>query len=308
VKKTTGVVLAAIILLVSAIFFTWQNEKEVTAFTYRGILFEGFNPEKHKPTPELARGVEMEQVMITPVEMKTLMGIVDLLEKENLLYLMEIPGRFVLVNCPYSFADKPQMTVYIDREKINTDYSVADDWQNKLSKFTPSLAFSDGQVHLQGVPQLPNLLRIIIHEVGHLIEYKVLGFSWQGEFIGNDLNRDFVGISWDEENNWRDREKILLRLETIREYEELVEFLTWFAGNSSFFSVYSSTGMTEDFAESFVFYYLKTHFDYALQFFYGGELRLADLTVPTRGREKKIGFIAGVMQDPGLIDLIKKGR
>ncbi|NLY89358.1 MAG: hypothetical protein GX085_07025 [Firmicutes bacterium] len=305
-KDLTRVALVTVILL-SVFFFACRQEKEVAAFTYRGILFEGFNPVKHKPTPELARGVEMEQVMITHTQMRTLMGIVDMLEKENLLYLMEIPGRFVLVNCPYSFADKPQMTIYLDRQKINMDYSVADDWQNKLSKFTPGLTLEE-RISLRGVPKLPNLLRIIIHEVGHLIEYKVLGFSWQGEFIANELNRDFVEISWDKENNWRDREKILLRLETIREDEELVEFLTWFAGNSSFFSVYSSTGMTEDFAESFVSYYFKTHFDYALQLFYRGELRLADLTAPTKGREEKIGFIAGVMQDPELFDLIKKGR
>lgn len=236
------------------------------------------------------------------------MDIVDLLEKENLLYLMEIPDRFILVNCPYSFADKPQMIVYLDREKIKLDYSIADDWENKLSKFAPGLAFAEGQISFQGVPELPNLLRIIIHEVGHLIEYKVLEFSWQGEFIANDLSRDFVGISWDEENNWRDREKILLRLETIKKPEELVEFLTWFAGNSSFFSVYSSTGMTEDFAESFVFYHLKTRFDYALQLFYSGELRIPDLTAPTKEREEKFGFIAGVMRDPELLDLLEKGR
>ena len=307
-KRVTKGVIVAVILLLAVGFFGCRQEKEVAAFTYRGITFEGFNPEKHKPTPELARGVAMEQVMITPAEMKALMGIVDLLEKKNLLYLMEIPVRFVLVNCPYSFADKPHMTVYIDREKIKMDFSIADDWQNKLSKFTPGLDFSKEQIYFQGAPKLPNLLRIIIHEVGHLVEYKVLGFSWQGEFIANNLNRDFVAISWDEENNWRDREKILLQLQAIKKPEELSEFLAWFAGNSSYFSVYSSTGMTEDFAESFVFYFLKTHFDYSLQFFHGDRLRLADVTAPTKGRNKKFGFIVSVIQDPEFNDLIKKGR
>ncbi len=309
-KRITRVVMLAVILLLPVILFGCHKEEEteVAAFTYRGILFEGFNPEKHKPTPELARGVEMERVMITPAEMKALMGIVDMLEKKDLLYLMEIPVRFVLVSGPYSFADKPQMTVYIDREKIKMDYSVADDWQYKLSKFTPGLDLSEERVYFQGLPKLPNLLRIIIHEVGHLVEYKVLGFSWQGQFIANNLNRDFVAISWDEWNNWRDREKILSRLQAIKKGEELAEFLTWFSQNSSFFSVYSSTGMTEDFAESFVFYYLRNHFDYTLQFFYDGHLRLADLTAPTKGRKKKIAFIDGVMQDPEFFDLIKKGR
>ena len=55
--------------------------------------------------------VEMEQVMITPVEMKTLMGIVDLLEKENLLYLME-SGRFVLVNCVFLRRQTPNDGLY----------------------------------------------------------------------------------------------------------------------------------------------------------------------------------------------------
>lgn len=294
-KKITGVVLAAVILFIPIVFLACRQEKETASFTYRGVLFEGFNPQKHNPTPELARGVETEQVMITHAEMKILMSIVDMLEKENLLYLLEIPRRFVLVNCPYSFADKPQMTVYIDREKISTDYSVADDWQNKLSKFAPHLILSEQKIQFQGAPELPNLLRIIIHEVGHLIEYNVLKFSWQGEFFANDLNRDFVGISWDEENNWRDREKVLLRLEAIHKDEELVEFLAWFAEKSSFFSIYSSTGMTEDFAESFVFYYFKTHYDYELQLFYEGALNIADLTAPTREREKKAGFISSVV-------------
>jgi hypothetical protein len=53
---------------------------------------------------------------------------------------------------------------------------------------------------------------------------------------------------------------------------------------------------------------LKNHFDYELQLYYSGELRIPDLTAPTKGREEKFAFIAGVMKDPELPDLLEKGR
>jgi len=300
VRKMNSRFLAAMLLFSVFFFSACREDKGIDSFTYKGILFEGFDPFKHSPSPEFTRGVEEEKILLFRDEVDCLKKSVDLLADKGLLYLLQIPRKFVVVNCPYSFADKPQMTVYIDHRKIGMDYSVADDWEFKMFRFTPRLMYSEKNLYFRGKPKLPNLLRIIIHEVGHLIEYQVLEFSWKGEFVVNDLSRDYVSISWDVENNWRDREEILLRLVQIGRTEELVHFLSWFAENSSYFSIYSSTGMNEDFAESFVFYYFRTYFDYMLQFFWKDKLYLPDMTLVNEKREGKLKLIAGIMEaEPG---------
>ncbi len=300
--------LLMVMLLFSMLFLSaCRLDKGVESFTYKGILFEGFDPGKHFPSPEFTRGLEWDKILLSRKDVGSLKKTVDLLEDKGLLYLLQIPRKFVVVNCPYSFADKPQRTVYIDKEKINLDYSVADDWEFKMIRFTPRLIYSGKSFSLRGNPPLPNLLRIIIHEVGHLIEYEVLEFSWKGEFVVNELNRDFVSVSWDEANNWRDREEILFRLAHLENMEELVDFLSWFTGKSSYFSLYSSTGMNEDFAESFAFYYFITYFDYSLQFFWKDKLFLPDITRLNEKREKKLKFIGAVMEgEPGKIPLWRR--
>ena len=55
-----------------------------------------------------------------------------------------------------------------------------------------------------------------------------------------------------------------------------------------------------------MFSLFENHFDYELQLYYSGELRIPDLTAPTKGREEKFAFIAGVMKDPEF-DLLEKG-
>lgn len=306
-RKTNSRLLTVMLLISIFSLSACRLDKGIDSFTYKGILFEGFDPLKHFPSPEFTRGLEWDKILLFRNDVDCLKKSVDLLADKGLLYLLQIPRKFVVVDGPYSFADKPQMTVYIDKGKIDPDYSVADDWEFKMFRFTPRLMHTGKNFYFRGHPRLPNLLRIIIHEVGHLIEYEILEFSWKGEFVVNELNRDFVSISWDEVNNWRDREEILLRLAQIERTEELVDFLSWFTEKSSYFSFYSSTGMNEDFAESFAFYYLKTYFDYSLQFFWKGKLYLSDITRLNKKRGEKLKLIAAVMEaEPGEIPLWKR--
>ena len=114
--------------------------------------------------------------------------------------------------------------------------------------------------------------------------------------MANELNRDFVQISWDERQNWKDRESILERVHNITNEEEL---LTSFVGlrKNPFFSIYSGTGMNEDFAEAFLYYYLRKHFDFSLDLVYKDQVVMEDLQKINYSREKKLRFIEAVMEE-----------
>ena len=56
--------------------------------------------------------------------------------EQKLRHLLVYPDRFVIVEAPYSFADKPQMIVYLDREKVNLTFTIGDDGKTNCSTQT----------------------------------------------------------------------------------------------------------------------------------------------------------------------------
>lgn len=281
-------------ILLIILFSGCRQAQEV--FSYQGILFEGFDPLKHQPSEEFRRYVRPEKVVLSSREIKSLRRCVDLLNQENLLYLLKYAHRFVVVDAAYSFADKPQMAVYLDKEKVTLDFSISDDWKNKLLNSNLSLMENSGKFGFKGTPELPNLLRIILHEIGHLVEYDRLKFNWKGKFIENELNKDFVDISWDRSKYWKDKEGFSGKLQGIVSPEGLVTFFHWFQYESSFFSLSSSMGMNEDFAEAFVYYYLKHCYNYKISFILNEMVLIDDLQTTNPLREKKMAFIARTME------------
>ena len=170
-----------IVIILSVLFSGCRQGRE--AFSYQGIVFEGFDPLKHQPSEEFSRYIRPEKVVLSAREIKSLRRCVDLLKQKNLMHLLEYADRFVIVNSAYSFADKPQMVVYLDKEKINLDFTISDDWKNKLLNSNLSLMEKSSRFAFRGTPELPNLLRIILHEVGHLVEYDQLKFNWKGSSL-----------------------------------------------------------------------------------------------------------------------------
>ena len=61
--------------------------------------------------------LRQQSVSLSRGQIKALKKCVDLLNEQNLRYLLEYPDRFVIVEAPFSFADKPQMIVYLDQGK-----------------------------------------------------------------------------------------------------------------------------------------------------------------------------------------------
>ena len=271
----------------------WEQD----SFYYQGILFEGFDPAKHQPSPAFLKNITPTKVTLSPRQIKALKKCVDLLCEHGLRYLLEYPDRFVIVEAPYSFADKPQMIVYLDKEKVNLTFTIDNDWENKLLNANLGLMEHSGQFHFQGTPKLPNLLRIIIHEIGHLVEFERLKFNWQGKFVPHPLNKEFVNISWDQDRYWQDKEGFSEKLHNIQSVEGLLLFLQWFKEESSFFSLSSSMGMNEDFAEAFVYYILKEYYNYEINFVYQGRVVLDNLQAPNRYRRQKMAFVANLLQN-----------
>ena len=282
-------------LLITVLLSGCRQEQE--SFTYQGILFEGFDPAKHQPSSEFRKYVEPTKVLLSRRETQALKKCVDHLTEHNLLYLLEYADRFVIVKAPYSFADKPQMIVYLDQEKLTLNFSIGDDWENKLLNSNLGLMESSTQFYFKGTPELPNLLRIILHEIGHLVEYEQLKFNWTGKFVANPLNTDFVKISWDKNRYWQDKEGFSERLQSIQSLEGLVLFLQWFKAESSFFSFSSGMGMNEDFSEAFVYYYLKKYFDYELSFVFQGRVLIDNLQNLNPYRRQKLEFIAELIKN-----------
>ncbi|NLW55433.1 MAG: hypothetical protein GX050_02205 [Firmicutes bacterium] len=283
-----------LVVIFTILFSGCRQAQEV--FSYQGIVFEGFDPLKHQPSEEFRRFIRPEKVVLSSREIKSLRRCVDLLKQKNLMHLLEYADRFVIVNSAYSFADKPQMVVYLDKEKVTLDFSISDDWKNKLLNSNLSLMEKSNQFAFKGTPELPNLLRIILHEVGHLVEYDQLKFNWKGKFIENELNKDFVNISWDQSNNWKDREGFSGKVQGIHSVEGLVTFFHWFKHESSFLSLSSSMGMNEDFAEAFVYYFLNGYYNYKISFVLDGTVLIDDLQTSNLLRDKKLAFIAGVVE------------
>ncbi len=288
-----GIIRVLLLLLLLMIVLTGCRQAQ-EVFYYQGILFEGFDPMKHQPSEEFSKFVRPDKVFLSAKEIKSLKRCVDLLKEKNLFFLLQYADRFVVVNSPYSFADKPQMSVYIDKEKVTLDFSIGDDWKNKLLNSNLGLMENSSKFHFRGTPELPNLLRIVLHEIGHLVEYDQLKFNWKGKFIEHPLNKDFVNISWDRMRYWKDKEGFYEKLQTIHSLEALVTFLRWFQEESSFFSLSSSMGMNEDFAEAFVYYYLDTYFDYTISFILNETVLINDLQTINTFREKKFKFISEI--------------
>lgn len=276
--------------------------REQESFLYQGILFEGFDPVKHHPSAEFLKHVQPTKVILTQRQIKALKKCVDLLSEHNLRSLLEYADRFVIVNAPFSFADKPQMIVYLDQEKVNLNFTIGDDWENKLLNSNLSLMEHSGEFHFQGTPELPNLLRIIIHEIGHLVEYDQLKFNWRGKFVPHPLNKEFVSISWDRNRYWQDKEGFSEKLHNIGSVEDLLQFLQWFKAESSFFSLSSSMGMNEDFAEAFVYYILNEFYGFEISFVHKGRVVLDNLQAPNLYRTQKRAFITNLMQNELLED------
>ena len=288
-----GIIRVLLLLLLLMIVLTGCRQAQ-EVFYYQGILFEGFDPMKHQPSEEFSKFVRPDKVFLSAKEIKSLKRCVDLLKEKNLFFLLQYADRFVVVNSPYSFADKPQMSVYIDKEKVTLDFSIGDDWKNKLLNSNLGLMENSSKFHFRGTPELPNLLRIVLHETGHLVEYDQLKFNWKGKFIEHPLNKDFVNISWDRMRYWKDKEGFSEKLQTIHSLEALDTFLRWFQEESSFFSLSSSMGMNEDFAEAFVYYYLDTYFDYTISFILNETVLINDLQTINTFREKKFKFISEI--------------
>ncbi|HEY8391904.1 MAG TPA: hypothetical protein VIL83_04160 [Capillibacterium sp.] len=284
----------AILLLLLVLLAGCGPEQE--SFVYHGIIFEGFDPAKHKPSAEFQSAVTPTKVLLNQQQINALKKCVDLLAERNLLDLLKYPKRFIIAKASYSFADKPQMVIYLDQEKLNLDFTIGDDWENKLLNSNLGLMENSGQFYFKGTPELPNLLRIILHEIGHLVEYDKLKFNWKGKFVPHPLNKDFVSISWDRERYWQDKEGFADKLQNIQSMEALLLFLGWFKTESSFFSFSSSMGMNEDFAEAFVYYILKWYFGYEISFVYKGKVELNNLQALNSYRAQKIKFIAELLQ------------
>ncbi len=274
----------------------WERD----SFVYQGILFEGFDPAKHQPSAEFLKHVTPTKVSLSRRQIQALKKCVDLLNEQKLRHLLVYPDRFVIVEAPYSFADKPQMIVYLDREKVNLTFTIGDDWENKLLNANLGLMEHSGQFYFKGTPELPNLLRIIIHEVGHLVEYDRLKFNWQGKFVPHPLNKEFVSISWDRDHYWQDKEGFSEKLHNIQSVEDLLAFLQWFKDESSFFSLSSSMGMNEDFAEAFVYYILQEYYGYEISFVYNGRVVLDNLQALNPYRTQKKAFIANLLQNESM--------
>lgn len=281
-------------LLVTVFLSGCGQEQE--SFTYQGILFEGFDPAKHQPSSAFRKYVEPTKVLLSRQETQTLKKCVDYLTEHNLRYLLEYPDRFVIVKAPYSFADKPQMIVYLDQGKLTMNFSIGDDWENKLLNSNLGLMESSAEFSFKGTPKLPNLLRIILHEIGHLVEYEQLKFNWTGKFVAHPLNTDFVKISWDKNRYWQDKEGFSEKLQSIQSLEGLIHFLQWFKTESSFFSFSSSMGMNEDFAEAFVYHFLQEYFAYEISFLFQGRVLIDNLQSLNPYRRQKMEFIAELIQ------------
>jgi hypothetical protein len=286
-----GIIQSLLFFLLVTVFLSGCGQEQ-ESFIYHGILFEGFDPAKHQPSFAFRKYVEPTKVLLSRQEIQTLKKCVDYLTEHDLLYLLEYADRFVIVKAPYSFADKPQMIVYLDQGKLTMDFSIGDDWENKLLNSNLGLMESSTQFYFKGSPKLPNLLRIILHEIGHLIEYEQLKFNWTGKFIANTLNADFVKISWDKNRYWQDKEGFSEKLQSIQSLEGLVHFLQWFKAESSFFSFSSSMGMNEDFAEAFVYYFLQEYFGYEISFHFQGRVLIDNLQSLNADRQQKLEFIA----------------
>lgn len=291
-KAKNALILLIIIAGVAIMSFRCNDQHEIASFTYKGVVVEGYDPAIHTPSPEFASNVEQKKVLLNRAEVKMLKKCIRLFIDHDLSHLLKLTNKFVIVKCPYSFADKPQSTIYLDREKIKPHITLGNDWDYKLMQFGLHQGY-----HIKGNPEFSNLFRIMLHELGHLVEYKKLQFSWKGQFVANELNRDFVQISWDERQNWKDRESILERVHNVTTEEELLDFFRWFKEESSFFSIYSGTGMNEDFAEAFLYYYLRKHFDFTLDLVYKDQVVIADLQKINYSREKKLRFIEAVMEE-----------
>jgi len=283
------------VLLLCTVFFSGCGPEQ-ESFVYQGIVFEGFDPAKHEPSAEFQQFVRPTKVFLSRRQIKALKKCVDLLMERELLDLLKYAKRYVIVEAPYSFADKPQMVVYLDQGKLTLDFTIGDDWENKLLNSNLGLMENSGQFYFKGTPELPNLLRIILHEIGHLVEYDKLKFNWKGKFIPHPLNKDFVSISWDRDRYWQDKEGFADKLRNIRSPEGLILFLQWFKAESSFFSFSSSMGMNEDFAEAFVYYFLKEYFAYEISLVYNGKVELDNLQALNPYRAQKLKFIAELMQ------------
>jgi hypothetical protein len=291
--------LFVVVVLVTLITFFSGCGRSQDVFYYQGILFEGFDPMKHQPSKEFGKYVRLEKVILSPKQVKSLKRCVDLLKERNLLFLLEYADRFVVANSPYSFADKPQMIIYLDKEKVTLGFSIGDDWKNKLLNSNLNLMENSGRFSFKGTPDLPNLLRIILHETGHLVEYDKLKFNWKGKFVDNVLNKDFVNISWDRKQHWKDKEGFSEKLQSIYSVDALVAFLLWFQEESSFFSLSSSMGMNEDFAEAFVYYFLSKEFNYTIDFILDDSVVINNLQKTNSFREKKFKFISEIIEEGG---------
>ena len=114
--------------------------------------------------------------------------------------------------------------------------------------------------------------------------------------MSNPLNKDFVNISWDKNRYWQDKEGFSAKVQNIQSLEGLLHFLNWFKAESSFFSLSSSMGMNEDFAEAFVYYLLKKHFDYTISYIYKGNTLIDNLQALNSYRAQKLRFIADLME------------
>jgi hypothetical protein len=282
--------------LILSIFLFSGCGLEQESFVYQGIVFEGYDPAKHEPSAEFGKHIEPTKVLLTRRQIEALKKCVDLLMERDLLSLFNYAKRFVIVKAPYSFADKPQMVVYLDQEKLTLNFTIGDDWENKLLNSNLGLMETSSQFYFKGTPELPNLLRIILHEIGHLVEYDKLKFNWKGKFVPHPLNKEFVSISWDRDRYWRDKEGFSYKLQNIQSLEGLLLFLQWFKAESSFFSLSSGMGMNEDFAEAFVYYILQEYFAYEISFVLKGKVQLNNLQALNPSRGQKLKFIADLMQ------------
>ncbi len=282
-----------LVISITVLFSGCRQAREV--FSYQGIIFEGFDPAKHQPSDEFHLYIRPEKVVLSAQDIKSLRRCVDLMKQKNLMHLLKYPNRFVIANSSYSFADKPQMVIYLDKEKINLDFTISDDWKNKLLNSNLSLMEKSNRFAFRGTPELPNLLRIMLHEIGHLVEYEQLKFNWKGKFYENELNKDFVTISWNRSDNWKDREGFRGKVQGIHSVEGLVTFFQWFKQDSSFLSLSSSMGMNEDFAEAFAYYYLIRYYNYKNSFLLDGTVLIDNLQASNPLRDQKLAFIAGVM-------------
>ena len=133
------------------------------------------------------------------------------------------------------------------------------------------------QFAFKGTPELPNLLRIILQGGWSSVEYDQFKVQLKVKFIENELNKDFVNISWDQSNNWGKDRKGFPERYTVDPLVEGYTLFHWFKHESSSFSFQAAVwGMNEDFAEAFVYYFQNGYYNYKISLVLDGDLVLID--------------------------------